>query len=97
MKDKSFKNSKKTLEINTISHFKTISLVLNKMINRNHGHIVTISSSAAYIPVSGCTDYNASKYAVLGMHEALSIELRQIKTDVKATVICPSFIKTNMT
>lgn len=66
---------KKVVEVNTIAHFQTILLVLNKMIKRNHGHIVTISSVAGYLPSAGLADYNASKYGAVGIHEALSMEL----------------------
>lgn len=45
------------------------------MIKRDHGHIVSISSAAGYLPGPGLADYNASKFGVVGFHEALCGEL----------------------
>lgn len=45
------------------------------MVKRNHGHIVSICSAAGYLPVTQISAYNTSKYGVLGIHEALSMEL----------------------
>ena len=56
----------KTIEVNTIAHIYTTKNVINKMIARDHGHIVTISSCAGYLPGSGLVDYVASKYGVVG-------------------------------
>ena len=43
--------------------------VLPKMMEKNHGHIVTISSAAGVVGVPGLADYSASKHAakVCGM------------------------------
>lgn len=61
--------------MNTISNIYTTKAVLKSMINRNHGHIVSIASIGSYIHVPGLADYNASKYGVLGFHEALTQEI----------------------
>lgn len=36
------------------------------MIERDHGHIITMSSCAGLLPSAGLADYNASKYGVVG-------------------------------
>ena len=65
----------KTLEVNTTAHYATILEVFNKMVARDHGHIITISSVAGYLPSGGLADYNASKYGAVGIHEATTLEL----------------------
>jgi len=43
------------------------------------------------------TDYCSSKYAAVGLHDALTAELKQMKkSGIQTTVICPAFINTGM-
>lgn len=44
------------------------------MLEHNHGHIVTIASGAGLGGVSGLVDYCSSKFAAVGLHEALTYE-----------------------
>lgn len=74
-----------------------VQAFLPDMIERNHGHIVTIASASAFIGVSGLCDYSASKWAVFGMEESLRFELQKTgKTGVKTTCVCPFYINTGM-
>ena len=67
------------------------------MIERNHGHIVNIASSAGLAGVTGLADYCASKFAAVGFDESLRCELHaQGKAGVHTTVVCPYFINTGM-
>ena len=67
------------------------------MIERNEGHIVTISSTAGLMGTPYMSDYSASKFAVNGLHEALYFELRkQGAHGVKFTLASPNFINTGM-
>jgi all-trans-retinol dehydrogenase (NAD+) len=67
------------------------------MLAANHGHIVTIASGAGIFGISKLTDYCSSKYAAVGLHDALTAELKQSKkTGIQTTVICPTFINTGM-
>lgn len=42
------------------------------------------------------TDYCASKYGALGLMEALRVEFKRDKINIKTTTICPYFINTGM-
>ncbi len=67
------------------------------MLEKNHGHLVTIASSAGLFGVAGLGDYCASKYAAVGFEESLRNELVRLnKTGVYTTVVCPYFINTGM-
>lgn len=67
------------------------------MLTLNHGHIVNIASAAGLTGVTGLADYCASKFAVVGFTESLSMELASLeKTGVKTTVVCPFYIDTGM-
>jgi all-trans-retinol dehydrogenase (NAD+) len=86
----------KTFAVNTLASFWTVKAFLPKMIERNAGHIVTISSASGLIGVKGLADYSASKFAVFGFHEALRMELRKDKMKIKTTIVCPFYTSTGL-
>jgi all-trans-retinol dehydrogenase (NAD+) len=86
----------KTMNVNTFPLFWTCKAFLPSMIERNTGHVVTISSAAGIIGVRGLADYSASKFAAFGFDEAVRMELRRLKSAVRTTVVCPFFIDTGM-
>ena len=60
----------------------------------NPAHIVNIASMAGYVAAPGMTAYSATKFAVLGMSEALWGELAD--HGIGVTAICPGVINTNI-
>lgn len=87
----------KTMEINSLAHFWTYKAFLPAMIAANHGHLVSIASSAGLIGVNGLADYCASKFAAVGFAESMALELLATGCDgVKTTIVCPFFINTGM-
>lgn len=60
------------------------------------GHIVNISSLFGIIGVPGQTAYNASKFAVRGMTEALRQELDETCPSVSCTSVHPGGVKTDI-
>lgn len=87
----------KTIEVNTLAHFWIIKSFLPEMKQRNHGHIVTISSFAGLNGAPSLADYSASKFAAIGLAESLYYELH---TDgyngIKTTIVCPFVIDTGL-
>ena len=59
------------------------------------GHVVNVASLAAYMPSEELSAYTTSKYAVLGLSEALRNELHRHRIGV--TAVCPGVINTNLT
>jgi len=88
----------KTMQVNVISNFWTIKAFLPAMMKDGHGHIVTIASTAGLIGVNRLVDYCASKYAAVGLNEAIQNELRTEKgySKIFTTLVCPYFINTGM-
>ncbi|MDR1216539.1 MAG: SDR family oxidoreductase [Treponema sp.] len=86
----------KSMNVNTLSLFWMFKAFLPSMLERNAGHIVTIASAAGIIGVKGLADYSASKFGAFGLHEAIRMELRQKKSAVRTTIVCPFFIDTGM-
>ncbi|XP_023684408.1 short chain dehydrogenase/reductase family 16C, member 5a isoform X2 [Paramormyrops kingsleyae] len=87
----------KTMEVNTMAHFWTYKAFLPAMMANNHGHLVSIASSAGMIGVNGLADYCASKFAAIGFAESVALEMLSLGKDgIKTTIVCPFFINTGM-
>jgi short-subunit dehydrogenase len=59
-------------------------------------HVVNIASAAGLFTVPGFAAYSASKFAVVGFSEALHHDLRARKADIHVSVVCPSWVRTNI-
>jgi NAD(P)-dependent dehydrogenase (short-subunit alcohol dehydrogenase family) len=59
-------------------------------------HIVNTASVAGLIAGYPSAPYLVTKHAVVALSEALYLELEQRRALVKASVLCPSFVKTNI-
>lgn len=80
-----------------VCSLKTIKEFLPSMLQHNHGHIVSIASIAGCTGLPGAVDYCSSKFAAVGLMEALRQELvSQRRTGIQFTTVCPSLITTGM-
>jgi short-subunit dehydrogenase len=59
------------------------------------GHVVNLSSAAGYFANPSLAAYTATKFAVLGLSEALRVELRP--RGIGVTAVCPGLINTPIT
>ena len=75
------------LVLNIVTLTKLSRLLGKQMISRKQGHIVNISSAAAFQAVPGFSSYAASKAYVLSFSEAIEHELKPYGVNV--TTICP--------
>jgi len=62
------------------------------MIKANQGHIINIGSIAAYQPYAGGSVYNATKFAVKVLTDAINLDL--IKTKIRVSAIHPGMVET---
>ena len=83
------------IQVNTIGSGNCVAAVLPDMVARGSGHLVAISSLAAYRGLPKSAAYCASKAAVSALFESLRLDLSGRKIDV--TIIHPGFIKTPLT
>lgn len=86
---------KRNLDVNGTAACVTIAAALPKMVERNAGHVVAVSSLAAFRGFPGNGAYCASKAALHVFMESVRVDLRG--TRVRATTIYPGFVKTEMT
>lgn len=61
------------------------------MMERNHGHIVAMSSMAGVVGLRNLVPYCATKFAVRGLMEALHEELREDPRDYSGVRILINF------
>lgn len=68
------------------------------MLEANRGHVVALSSMAGVAGLTNLVPYCSTKFAVRGMMEALSEELRETRPghQIKFTVICPYMVDTGL-
>jgi short-subunit dehydrogenase len=83
--------------IMNINFWGTVALtqsILPFMLSKNAGHIVVISSLVGKFGTKFRSAYSASKHALHGYFDSLRTE---IDPKIKISIICPGFIKTNVT
>lgn len=81
--------------VNFLGVVYSFDAVLESMLARGRGHLVAVSSMAAYKGLPGSAGYCASKAAVRTYCEALRIELAD--RGVAVTCVFPGFVRTPMT
>jgi len=78
------------LNVKSVTHL--THLFLPGMINRNHGHVLNIGSTASFVPGPNNAVYCAGKAFILSFSQAIAEELRG--TGVGVTCLCPGVIDT---
>jgi 3-oxoacyl-[acyl-carrier protein] reductase len=68
--------------------------ILKRMINRKHGHIVTLSSVSARFGHRGQTNYSAAKAGLEGACRSLASEVARL--GIQVNVVAPGLIDTEM-
>merc|ERR1712039_824033 len=68
------------------------------MLDQQCGHIVNLASVAGQAGTNKLVDYFASKFACVGLDEALRVEIAVQGNSqyIKTTVVCPYYISTGM-
>jgi len=88
------KDWKRVLDVNLWGIIYSLKVFLPRMLERGSGYIVNTGSGAGVVGIPHHIPYIASKFAVVGISEALYSELSS--RGIKVSVICPTKIKTNI-
>jgi NAD(P)-dependent dehydrogenase (short-subunit alcohol dehydrogenase family) len=82
------------IDVNLRGPIHGMKLALPGMIDRGQGHVVNVASMAGKAHIPGLAVYNATKYGVVGLSEAVRDELDG--TGVTLTAILPTAVKTEL-
>ena len=77
------------LEVNVWGVVHGIRSFLPILLAQEEGHVLNTGSAACFATVPGMAPYGASKHAVLGLSEALQLELLAAGANVGVTVLIP--------
>lgn len=84
----------RVINVNLGGVFNCCKAVVSHMIKNRSGRIINISSVAGKRAAPLISAYSASKFGVIGLTQALAIELGPY--DITANAVCPGFINTAM-
>jgi NAD(P)-dependent dehydrogenase (short-subunit alcohol dehydrogenase family) len=84
---------RRLIDVNLMGVVHGLDAFLGRLLAQDRpAHIVNTASMAGLVPAAGLGAYSATKAAVVGLTEALDIEL--IGTPVRVSVLCPGVIDT---
>ena len=86
--------AREIFETNVMGVVNTIAPLLPRFVARGQGHVVIMSSLAAFVALPDAPAYSASKAAVRVYGHALARLLAP--RNVRVTVVCPGFVETPM-
>lgn len=85
---------KRIVDVNLMGTYYMLRAALPSMIENNSGDIINISSTAGERGFATGSAYNASKFAVMGLTEAVLQEVR--KHNIRVTALTPSTVNTEL-
>jgi NADP-dependent 3-hydroxy acid dehydrogenase YdfG len=88
--------ARRMVDINLHGVLLGMKLALARMVPRDRGHIVNISSQAGKFGAPGGATYSATKHAVVGLSEAVRGELRQMGAHVDISYVMPFVVNTEL-
>jgi NADP-dependent 3-hydroxy acid dehydrogenase YdfG len=88
--------ARRMVDINIHGVILGMKLALARMIPRDRGHIVNISSQAGKYGTPGGATYSATKHAVVGLSEAVRGELRLMRSNVGVSYVMPAVVNTEL-
>lgn len=82
------------IETNILGSYYMLRAVVPTMKQQRNGYIFTMASRSGKVAIPKFGTYSATKYALIGINEALYEEM--MPYNVKVTALCPSVINTDM-
>lgn len=92
LRDLEVEHWRKVIDVDLNGVFYGSLVAYKRMVKQGFGHIVNLSSVEGLAPFPANAPYVAAKYAVLGFTQTLWVEGRHF--GVKASAVCPGYIKT---
>lgn len=83
------------IKLNIVAVHILTKLYLNDFVKRDNGYILNVASSAGFMAGPKLSTYYSTKNYVLKESLAIYEELRQMKSNVKISILCPGPVETN--
>ena len=84
------------LGVNLYGIIHGLNAFLPELVEQNEGHVVMTASIAGHTSFANMASYNASKHATVTIAETLFAEMKEAKSDVGVSCLCPGFVSTNI-
>ena len=84
------------LGVNLMGVIYMLNAFVPAMIKQSEGHIVNTASIAGLATAPYMNPYNVSKHGVVTLSEGLFSELRNDNSNIGVSVLCPSYVQTNI-
>ena len=95
IKDHTYQDWDWVMGVNLDGVINGMQVFTNRVISHGEGgHIVNTASMAGHVGIQGMSIYNTSKFAVVGMSEAIAGDLAHFGIGV--SVLCPGFVATGI-
>jgi NAD(P)-dependent dehydrogenase (short-subunit alcohol dehydrogenase family) len=92
--DEDDRTTRRTVEIDLLGVLTGTKLAGARFRAQGHGHVVNVASALGTFASPNAATYCATKYAVVGLGEALRQEWHG--TGVQVSTICPGFVRTEL-
>jgi NAD(P)-dependent dehydrogenase (short-subunit alcohol dehydrogenase family) len=93
MEEMSDHEFRQTMDVNLFGTVNVVRHSVTYLRNQRSGHIINIASNAGYAGFANAASYNAAKFGIIGLSEALALEMEPF--GVKITVVAPGQFRTN--
>ncbi|WP_419211493.1 SDR family NAD(P)-dependent oxidoreductase [Maribacter sp. X9] len=81
-----------TMDVNLFGSVNIIRNIMPYFRQQKSGHIINISSNAGYVGFEKAASYNAAKFALIGISEALAQEVKNF--GIRVTAVAPGQFRT---
>lgn len=85
---------RENFEVNFFANIEIVQIVINKMLKKNKGKVIIMTSIAGIIPIEFLGSYCCTKSSLIMLAKVLKKELKLLKTNVKVKIIEPGIYKT---
>ncbi len=82
------------IQVNLVGVINGVRAALPRLEAQGHGHIITIASLVAFMPLKGQVVYSATKHAVRAFHHGVAQEAAD--GPVTFSLVCPGAVDTDM-
>jgi NAD(P)-dependent dehydrogenase (short-subunit alcohol dehydrogenase family) len=85
------------IAVNLVANIDNSKSYVNRVLARGgSGHIINVSSTAAYSPLPGASTYTASKFGITGLTKALHYEFKSEGVPVTMSAVHPVLVTTDL-